>query len=240
MADPAAIFFDLDDTLYPEGTFARGGFKAVAAHVSRAHGIRRGELMNVLFREWRAGRRATAFQCVCTQFGLDPAIVPVLVGVYRSHQPQLQLSTAARQTLERLRHKWRLGVITNGDPEVQRRKVSALGLHSLVDDVVFAAEYGSGRGKPDPEPFAAATDRLGVGCDRAMFVGDDIERDVYGARRAGMLTIRLAAGSRWLAPVSARREADMVVSRIQDVPAAVAVLWRLRDRLVTRWDARCA
>jgi glycerol 3-phosphatase-2 len=55
--------------------------------------------------------------------------------------------------------------------------------------VVAAVEYATGVharsvGKPDPQLFLTALDRLGNG--RALVVGDRLDADVAGARAAGL------------------------------------------------------
>jgi ribonucleotide monophosphatase NagD (HAD superfamily) len=55
--------------------------------------------------------------------------------------------------------------------------------------IVAAVEYAAGVtahsvGKPEPQLFATALDRLGPG--RALVVGDRLDADVEGARAAGI------------------------------------------------------
>ncbi|MFJ3304329.1 TIGR01458 family HAD-type hydrolase [Streptomyces sp. NPDC086549] len=49
-------------------------------------------------------------------------------------------------------------------------------------------------GKPSPAFFEAALARLGVGADRALMVGDDIESDVLAAQRAGITGVLVRTG----------------------------------------------
>jgi putative hydrolase of the HAD superfamily len=79
-------------------------------------------------------------------------------------------------------HGLALAVVANWD----------YGLHELLrrheldrwfGAVVVSAEVGAE--KPDPAPFRAALERLGVAPDRALHVGDD-EVDEQGAAAAGM------------------------------------------------------
>jgi putative hydrolase of the HAD superfamily len=69
--------------------------------------------------------------------------------------------------------------------------VAALGLTEFVDAIVFAAECGDGRGKPDRAPFVAMLKALNVTADRAVFVGDDMAADILGASRVGMRAIHV-------------------------------------------------
>jgi FMN phosphatase YigB (HAD superfamily) len=45
--------------------------------------------------------------------------------------------------------------------------------------------------KPDPEIFARACARAGVLPSEALHAGDDVQKDVLGAQRAGLLTARV-------------------------------------------------
>jgi putative hydrolase of the HAD superfamily len=85
-------------------------------------------------------------------------------------------------TLERLRPRFRLGVVTNGGA-TQRIKLERAGLGSLLPHVWVSAEVGAD--KPDPRVFRAALEGLGVRPDEALFVGDDLDRDVLGALGVG-------------------------------------------------------
>lgn len=210
-----ALIFDLDDTLYPERRFALSGYAAVAARLAETDGVPARESLRVLVHALAQGHRATAFQRLAETLGIDPARVADWVETYRQHSPRLRLPRSARRMLVGLRQRWSLGLVTNGLREVQQRKVEALGVDHLVDGVVLAGLTGQG-GKPAAAPFLAVCEALSVSPARAVFVGDDLIRDVLGARRVGMKTIRLGLPSRCAGPA----EADVVVERLDQVPEA--------------------
>jgi putative hydrolase of the HAD superfamily len=189
-----AAVFDLDDTLYAYEGFVDGGYHAVAAHLADTRGADRAELVGAL-RQERARARGREFQGVCEAYGWPLSLVPELVGVFRGHEPSIRLETRAELLLGQLRQRgWRLGILTNGNPDVQRAKVRALGVAPLVDAVVYAEEVAPG-GKPAPEAFRAAVSRLGGESSRTVMIGDDLQRDVLGARRAGLHAIHVHAAS---------------------------------------------
>lgn len=161
----------------------------------------------------RRGHRAEALQRVCDQYGLPRSSIPEFVQCIRSHRPRLRLAPAVRAMLVALRTRWRVGVLTNGPPAVQARKVAALGLEWLVDAVVYATRYGAG--KPDPLSFREVAARLGVEERQSIFVGDDPWSDIFGARRVGMRTvwIRRRRHDRALPAC----DADRVITRVTDV-----------------------
>ncbi|HYE85066.1 MAG TPA: HAD family hydrolase [Vicinamibacterales bacterium] len=218
---PRAIVFDLDDTLYPERRFLLGGLRAVAAGVERTFGVPADAAMALMRRELSAGRRATVLQSLCATFKLDPLIIPTLVSLIHRHEPHIRMARSTRRLLRGLRRHWRLGILTNGDPGVQARKIHALALEPLVDVVIYAAEHGDGGGKPDSACFRAVASRLDVAAERCVFVGNDEVRDVDGARRAGMTAIHLHARR---ATTPHATHADAVVRRLIDVPFAATQL----------------
>ena len=93
----------------------------------------------------------------------------------------------------------KIGVVSNWDTRL--KKISdGLGLTPLVDFIVISAEVGVR--KPDPGIFRMALDRAGVRPEEAIHVGDLLEEDVEGARRAGVRPVlidrkkRITAGAK--------------------------------------------
>jgi putative hydrolase of the HAD superfamily len=91
----------------------------------------------------------------------------------------------------------KIGVISNWDSRLKAIS-DGLGLTKLVDFLVISAEAGVR--KPDPRIFGLALEKAGVRADEAVHVGDLVEDDVDGARRAGLRPVlidrrkRLTAG----------------------------------------------
>ncbi len=228
MGDPRALLFDLDDTLYPLERFVMSGFGAVAEAVEARWGVPRATAFDTLSAA-RAHTRGRELQVLTARYGLGDDAVAPLVDVIRAHVPDLRLPALTVSVLEALRRAWRLGIVTNGRPDIQARKVRALGLDRYVDAIVLAAEWGSGVGKPEPAPFREACRQLGVPASRTVFVGDDPGCDIAGAHGVGMKTIWLPGPSGRPATGDAAL-ADAVADSLADVPAAATRLltpdWR--------------
>lgn len=213
------MIFDLDDTLYPRRRFVLSGFAAVARHLDQYWGVSARQAFLYLVRATRTspGRE---LQAVTQRFGLPEWLVPQLVTVIRTHRPSLRLPRATCRTLATLRTQWAVGVVTNGPPDQQARKVEALGLTSLVDAVVYADATGAP--KPAVEPFLVAARQLGAAPDRVVVVGDDPLADVAGARAAGMYAVRV------LRPGCPKGEsadaAHGVVQSLEEVPSMAGSL----------------
>jgi putative hydrolase of the HAD superfamily len=220
---PRAILFDLDDTLYPLRRFVRSGFIACAAHLQREAGLDPKAVLAALAEASTGPGKGRELQVCAARFELPTAMVEVLVGVIRNHAPVLTLPRASRLVLAELRPGWRLGLVTNGDPERQARKVAALGLSALVEVIVYADGVGDGRGKPQPEPFLEAARRLDVTPDRTVFVGDDPRCDIFGAGRIGMRTVRRSSQRHH--PAAGRdHPADATITSLARLPAVVDLL----------------
>jgi FMN phosphatase YigB (HAD superfamily) len=216
-----AVVFDLDDTLYPYRRFVESGFAAVAAYLERSHGVNGRWALTWMLQASRGAERGHELQACLAVLRLSPGLLPVLLGILRAHRPSIRLPHASGRALAALRSDgWRLGVLTNGAPSVQARKVDALGVAGVVDTVVYAAEHGTGAGKPESEPFAEVARRLGVPAARVVFVGNDARADVEGARNAGMHAIHCAV---WTTPPP-DVEAGAVLRRLSRVPDAARAL----------------
>jgi putative hydrolase of the HAD superfamily len=210
-----AVVFDLDDTLYPYRRFKVSGFLAVARQLHADHGLDVRLGFAALLRASRGPDRGREVQACLSQYDLPADRLHELLDAFRHHAPRLRLPRAASRVLATLRGSgFRLGVLTNGQPSIQQRKVAALGLHDHVDTVVYAAAHGRGTGKPDPDTFAEVARRLDVPAARIVFVGDDEVCDVAGATGAGMRAVRCTAWTRRSDPTAA----PVIVHHLAQVP----------------------
>ncbi|MEO2151559.1 MAG: HAD-IA family hydrolase, partial [Thermococcus sp.] len=81
---------------------------------------------------------------------------------------------------------YRLGVVTSG-PEYQRLKLELTGLDKYFDVIVTREDVKAI--KPEPKIFLHALERLGVEPGEALYVGDSLSQDVYGAKHVGMTAV---------------------------------------------------
>ncbi len=109
--------------------------------------------------------------------------------------------------LDRLRRRYRLGVISNSNGTV-REKLRRVGLAGFLDPIVDSREEGVE--KPDPRIFRIAMERAGAEPSRSAHVGDFYHVDVVGARAAGMHAVLLDPGGVY---------ADLPVPRIASLEA---------------------
>lgn len=213
--DAGAVVFDLDDTLYPERQFALSGFRAASQAVAERYSCEGQRVLRSLVSWFRRGARREVFQRVCEAEALPSQSVDVMLDAYRRHVPTLVLPAESRAVLTACRTRGAVAVLTNGDPDIQRGKVAALGLASFVDLIVYAAEHHPD-GKPAREAFWAVERALGLASSRCVMVGDTFEKDVVGALAAGWRSV-WKPSRRAVAGVSVP-ESVIVVTRLAEVP----------------------
>jgi putative hydrolase of the HAD superfamily len=81
-------------------------------------------------------------------------------------------------------------VVSNFDQRL-RAILADLGLAAQLDLIWLPSDAGVA--KPDPAIFTSALSALGLAADRALFLGNDAERDLAGARAAGLRAVDVAS-----------------------------------------------
>lgn len=218
---PRGLILDLDDTLYPREHYVQSGLMAVARHLEEAYRVPAMDAFVVMSAARREGCRGYEFQAACARFALPVSIVAELLHVFREHRPLLRLPRATVAALAALKADgWRLAILTNGLPSVQRLKVESLGLLGHIRHVVYADEHADG-GKPSPAAFREVLRRLDVPAARVVMVGDDPACDVGGARAIGLKSVRIAVPGVRVRPGA---EADAVIDSLTTLPGVAAEL----------------
>jgi putative hydrolase of the HAD superfamily len=149
-----AIVFDLDDTLYPEIDYVHSGFNGVARWVETQLNIAASDAIKEFpVTLTRASAKAPSMSGWRTEVS-DPSTCHTnwcrcTEVTFRAISP----FDGAPALLRRLPKNHRLGLLTDGDPGVQRRKLTRLRLSTLFDSIVFTGDYGRANCKPNSFGF---------------------------------------------------------------------------------------
>lgn len=220
-----AIVFDLDDTLYPEQDYVYSGFQAVALWVEARLGICQDAVLEGLWRLFSEGKRGNIFDLWLSSLGIAPEPwVSQMIEVYRGHWPRISPYPDVLDLLPRLRQRYRLGLVTDGYVNVQRKKLEALGLTSYFDAIVFSDTLGKDAWKPSTIPFMAVLQQLGTSGPEAVYVADNPLKDFWGARLVGMWTIRVRRPEglySHLSPPSPEYASDKEILSLDELPEIV-------------------
>jgi HAD superfamily hydrolase (TIGR01662 family) len=102
----------------------------------------------------------------------------------------LQLLPGAVQTLEALRPRLKLGLLSNTVQSTSRQVALALeklGIAHFFDYILTSVDAGIR--KPDPQIFHSILKHLAVRPEDTLMVGNDIKWDIAGAKEIGMHTV---------------------------------------------------
>lgn len=82
------------------------------------------------------------------------------------------------------------GVITDGRVSGQKKKIQALGLEKLVNDIIITDELGGIQfRKPCDIAFRIMQHRWKIPFEQMIYVGDNVEKDFQAPKQLGMRSI---------------------------------------------------
>ena len=180
-----AIIFDLDDTLFSEKEYVKSGYRVVAASLPQLP-----DAYDKLCLAFEEGK--LAIDAVLAEAGLYTEVLAQrCLTKYRSHAPTISLYPGVAHTLRALRERGiKLGIITDGRPEGQRKKIDALGLNDLVDEIIVTDELGGPLfRKPCDIAFRIMQRKLGVPFGSMVYVADNPVKDFAAPCQLSMQTI---------------------------------------------------
>lgn len=133
--------------------------------------------------------RELRFSRTFESLGVDPKLFPLSFEEdYLSLCPtKTNLLPFARETLEYLKGKYPLHLITNGFKEAVAVKLKTSKLQPYFQSVVISEELGVN--KPDPKIFQYALDCARAAKQESVMIGDNPDADIAGASSYGMDTV---------------------------------------------------
>lgn len=149
-------------------------------------------------------------------FDLDGTLVARGQGRRKARLESLAATPEVIAAVHRVSRRCRIGIVTDGGSERQRAKLAASGLADRMAAVVISGDIRAQ--KPAPRIFREALAELDAEPAQTLFVGDDLSRDIGGARAAGMKTCWVSNGRRMPDGVPAP---DLVVRTVAELPEAL-------------------
>lgn len=176
------VIFDLDDTLYSEKQYIRSGYKAVAKLLGDE------ALADRLWTYFENGK--PAFDELLNELGCMGRKEECLEA-YREQIPEITLYDGVVDLILELKSKGiKVGIITDGRVSGQKRKLQALGLDKLIDDIIITDELGGTRfRKPCDIAFRIMQRRWGLPFEQMVYVGDNEEKDFQAPKQLGMRSV---------------------------------------------------
>lgn len=112
----------------------------------------------------------------------------ILAHIYRGiSRKRLQLYPGVKDVLDKMCPLYRLAILSDAQPCYALPEMKALGLDNYFDPIIISGSYGFR--KPDKRLAEKALDIMELTPAEVICVGNDMYRDIYGAKRLGIKTI---------------------------------------------------
>lgn len=219
----AGLVFDLDNTLLDrEALFMRVAESFYEEHLHTKTSLAREQAVAKMV-EWDgdgyADRQEMLMQWLSEwpESGLDLESLRAWyrLGTAQHARPDMEVNAFLGQLNDR-GVPW--GIVTNGPPS-QRVKCEAAGLSKLAPFILISEEIGYA--KPDPRIFGDALRSTGLPApEQVMFVGDNPEVDIDGAKSFGMRAAWVRRGRQYPPVLQAP---DYVIDVIPELRSIVAL-----------------
>ena len=195
------IFFDLDHTLWD---FETNSKEALFELADKYKLLERGvdsmdnflvEYFIINEKLWDGYRKGTVekeelrygrFQQTFQKFNIvDKELTISFSDDYVNSAPhKTNLFPHAIETLEYLKEKYVLHIVTNGFEEVQYLKMKNTNLEKYFSQIITSER--SGYKKPDKRMFEFSLNEAKAEKATSLMIGDNLEADIVGARNAGL------------------------------------------------------
>jgi HAD superfamily hydrolase (TIGR02253 family) len=189
-----AILFDLDNTLLDFSGFKRESALAAAKAMKKAGiPLTEKELYDRIFKvydekgiEYQRTFGDILYGLDLTQHDLERARQAAIIAYTKKKYDCIKPRPKVIQILTSLKRKYKLGIVTDAPREKAWQRLVLAGLDSLFYPVVTYND--TLEHKPSLKPFELALFLLKVKPEEVLFVGDNPERDIIGAKKAGLHT----------------------------------------------------
>lgn len=145
----------------------------------------------------------------------------VIAHIYRGvSRNRLQLYPDVKRVLNELQTRYRLALISDAQSCYAMPEIHAVGLDGYFDPIIISSHHGFR--KPDSRLFKKALERMELEPHEVIGVGNDMYRDIYGAKLLGIRSILIDSnqGTKTYKDVSP----DHRVTQFDDVLKGVAAL----------------
>ena len=133
---------------------------------------------------------------------------------------KLELYPGVEDILDELKHRYRLAAVSDGQKLWAVDELRCVGLAEYFPDVLVSGDLGYR--KPDLRMFKWAAETMGYPASEILFVGNDMFRDIYGAKSCGMPCVFFKSNQGDHRNYGA--EADYIIYDFRQLPEAIAFL----------------
>lgn len=223
-----AILFDLDNTLLDFSGFKRETALAAAKAMKKA-GI--DETVDMLYKkiyyiyETKGIEYQRTFSDLANDYSpnihtFERAVQAGIIAYQKKKYGVIKPRPNVIKSLNSLKSEYKLAIVTDAPRDKAWQRLILAGLDGYFYPVVTFSD--TGEHKPSPNPFKRACELLKVKSQDAVFVGDNPERDIIGAKKAGMITVLAKYGC-----IGYKEEldvADYSIDKFENLPKIIDLI----------------
>tara|TARA_B100001057_G_scaffold163718_1_gene164342 strand:+ start:2929 stop:3606 length:678 start_codon:yes stop_codon:yes gene_type:complete len=211
------LVFDLDDTLFPEISFVKSGFKAVSNFLSNEFQLNKKQVYSHMILLLKKNGRGNVFDDVLKANNIyTKKTVIKCLSLYRKHNPNIKLYYDAEKCIDRFK-AYKKYIITDGNVNVQRSKVKALGISKKFVKVIPTYQYGISFSKPSVKCFQLILEKEKSQPKDMIYIGDNPHKDFVKIKKVGIKTLRLVRGAYKDVRLDSEFEADYTFKNLKSL-----------------------
>jgi putative hydrolase of the HAD superfamily len=154
----------------------------------------------------------------------DTLVAEESVGSGHLWDVELRKLPYADEVLQKLKRKYKLGIITNtvtSREEHVRIALRRIRLEQYFDIILTSVDVGFE--KPDERIFLAALKAMNVQPEEAMMVGNRVSKDVLGGNQVGMKTILFRWNDRYPEKITSPDEQPKrIINSLKELPSILS------------------
>ncbi|KZZ84661.1 HAD family hydrolase [Bacillus sp. SJS] len=207
MQDYEAILFDLDDTLLNRDNAVDKMFLMILeeCYEDVKHSVKLEMLQKFKEfdkRDYGYSDKTRVFESFFEEFPPKYRLIgDNIQDFWNNYFPHcFSISQNTIYLLNAIRKQLKVAIITNGSTPRQKAKILNTNLDDYFDIIIISEEVGFS--KPDKDIFELALNKLDVKPESALFVGDDIVRDIGGCQNVNIKGI-------WFNPHMNKNDTDI-------------------------------
>ena len=198
------LIFDADDTLWESNVLFERAIEGFIDHLAHPS-MTREQVREVLDEIERTNARIHGYGVSVFHRSLEACLRRLRSGLPPDREDEevllrlclpmregaVQVLSGVAETLEELGRRHRLSLLTKGDPEDQRRKLTASGLGGLFEDVAIV-------GEKDPPVYRSLIASRGLDPKSTWMIGNSPASDIWPALEAGIGAVLVPHPHTWV------------------------------------------
>jgi putative hydrolase of the HAD superfamily len=218
------LIFDADDTLWENNVLFERAIEGFIDHLAHPS-MTREQVREVLDEIERSNARIHGYGVSVFHRSLEACLRRLRSGLPPDREDEevllrlclpmrhgaVEVLPGVAETLQELRRRHRLSLLTKGDPEDQRRKLTASGLGGLFEDVGIVAEK-------DTAVYRRLVDMRGLDPTATWMIGNSPASDVWPALEAGIGAVLVPHPHTWVLEHRELPEPDERFLVVESIP----------------------